>query len=60
MVGVVVALGKASNSEVWGIVQITSAQYTLMPCSNDDHTFFISVEESWLDPLHWKEKVIGL
>ena len=54
MVGIVVALGKASGSEVWGIVQSASAQSTLVPCSNDDHTFFISVEESWIDPFRWK------
>ena len=39
MVGVVVASGNASGSEVWDIVQSASAQYTLVPYSNDDHTF---------------------
>ena len=23
-------------------------------CSNDVHTFLVSVEEGWLDPLRWK------
>ena len=51
IVGIVVALSNASGSEVWDIVQSASAQYTFVPCSNDVHTFFISVPEDWLDPL---------
>ena len=41
---------------VWATCRVRTPS-SLGPCSNDAHTFLISVNEGWLDPHRWRNQL---